>query len=261
MEAWLPPLITFSIVADWRGRKRDEQDPTNSEPYIAGYECDGAFSDQDAGAALKILEMLNAPASREDCTKELGHLKLLTKERAQGDRDMILQLAAMAEELYVYPLDIVRDACRSWATVETFFPSWAELRVLCEERVLKRRCLLNALRRHFGQKTVQQDGASASEQDTKGSPYNALWRSRRNTLEQAVGAKAFSAWLSTLTPVNPGSEATFSQLGAPTRFIRDWVDREYREVIENALERPVRIIHYNFSIEPAKRRASSRSDT
>jgi hypothetical protein len=46
----------------------------------------------------------------------------------------------------------VRDTRRHWAKFNTFFPSWAELYELCEERVLKRRSLLAALYRYFSKK-------------------------------------------------------------------------------------------------------------
>jgi hypothetical protein len=261
LQAWLPQPVASSVKAELRWRKRDEQDLERSEPFIASYDCAGGFGDEDASEALRILEMLNARADRGDCVQAVVRLKALTVSRLTSEEDMAVQIAAMTEELSAYPLDVVRGACQAWTQQDKFFPAWAELRELCESLVLKRRSLLNALRRYFGRKPGEQAGTDSAEQESKGSPYNDLWRTKRNALVQAVGSKAFGAWLSTVTPVDPGSDAAFYQLGAPTRFIRDWVDREYRELIEGALERPVRVIVYNFSVEGAKRRASSRSGT
>ncbi|KKM12092.1 hypothetical protein LCGC14_1720340, partial [marine sediment metagenome] len=64
-----------------------------------------------------------------------------------GQEDLAALIAIYAEELAEYPLDVVRDACRTWARREKWFPAWADLRALCEERVMKRRDLLMALRR------------------------------------------------------------------------------------------------------------------
>lgn len=110
-----------------------------------GYRLDGEFSDEDRQRAISILSRLNRPATLQACTFELGRLRMLTKIAAQGDDDIKFQIAVMAEELVRYPLDVVRDACRFWPTRNKFFPAWQELREMCEERVLKRRCLLEAL--------------------------------------------------------------------------------------------------------------------
>ena len=149
LEVWLPPPVASSVRTEWRWRPRDEHDREYRESYVASYNLDDGFDEEDASEAVRLLEQLNAQANRKDCAKALARLKVLTKERSQSDEDMTFQIALIADELSAYPLDVVRDACRFWADTTIFFPSWAELRHLCEERVLKRRCLLNALRRYY----------------------------------------------------------------------------------------------------------------
>lgn len=246
----MPPSVKSSVKPELRWRKRDEQDLEHSESFIASYDCAGAFPENDAREAIVILEMLNAPAAPDACAKELGRLKVLTKERAVGQQDMVFQIAVMAEELSAYPLDVVRNACRVWSASNTFYPSWAELRELCEERVLRRRCLLDALRRYFKSKEAERNEASTEPDRPQGTDsaaaptYNALWKARQNELEQAVGTESYRAWLRELIPVVPKGVDTAGayQLGAPTRFIRNHVEERYSKVLAQILGREVRLI-------------------
>lgn len=257
LPAWLPPSVISSIEPDFRWRKRDEHDTGHSESYIAGYDCSGDFGEREASEALKVLELLNARADIEDCLKELARLKVLTKERALSGDDIAFQIATMGDELSAYPLDVVRDACRSWADHNKFFPAWAELREPCEERVLERRCPLDALRRYFQRKAAERDQTAAGDQVESADettvepngrqPYNALWRSRQPALEQAVATRQYRAWLRDLTPVVPSAGTQYYQLGTPTAFIRDYVASHYQEVLEQVLGRAVRVVVFNPS--------------
>ncbi len=79
--------------------------------------------------------------------KALGCLKVLTVAKHMMAEDLALQIDTMASEMTEYPLDVARDACRAWARANKFFPSWAELRELCEDGVRFRRALARELRR------------------------------------------------------------------------------------------------------------------
>lgn len=141
LEVWLPPSVTSAERHDWR------DGPNGYE--VTGYSLEGEIPKDDAAAGLKILRELNKPAGLERCSKELARLKVLMRSPSQADDDTRLQMRAMAEELAVYPIDVVSSACRHISRHKQFFPSWSELRMLCEERVLKRRGLLRALERYW----------------------------------------------------------------------------------------------------------------
>lgn len=149
LQALLPPRVASSVKADWRWRKRDAQDKDWSEPYIAGWNLGTDFSEEEARDALRLLEVLSAPAKRGDCAKEVAWLRAMTKAASQTDDDMTFQFASMVEELMPYPPDVVTDACRAWAAKGTFFPSWAELKQICDQRFMKRCSLLAALRKYI----------------------------------------------------------------------------------------------------------------
>ncbi len=59
---------------------------------------------------------------------------------------MAFQLAIYADELANYPQDVVIDALRCWAESEQWWPAWAPLKALLDDRVKKRRALRQALR-------------------------------------------------------------------------------------------------------------------
>lgn len=108
--------------------------------------ADVDFPAVDAQQALGILEALDQPTTREDALRWLTWLKTLTRERVLNDADLRAQLVAYAAELQAYPPDVVRDSCREWAQGNKWFPSWSELRALCESGVKTRRDLAAMLR-------------------------------------------------------------------------------------------------------------------
>lgn len=109
----------------------------------------------DIDRAAQILAPLDEGSSLSVCAMEIARLKVLTKAAKQTDDDMSLQIACMADELTAYPPDVVRGACRNLARSEVFFPSWSELAAEADYLVLKRRCLLRALR-HIQQENAAQ---------------------------------------------------------------------------------------------------------
>lgn len=240
LEAWLPQRVAYSVKPEIRWRATRDGDPDCNESYIADWSVTGEFSEADIAAAVTLIELLSAPATPEYCAEELARLKLMVKERPQATEDMVLQIAVMAEELSCYPSDVVRDTCRTWAATNKFFPAWAELHAMAEERVLKRRCLLRALRALHREQT-------ARPKIDKPDPYNKPWKACQEMLEKSTGTTAYRAWLRDLIPVVPeqGPEADYHQLGAPTRFIRDHIEREHKTAIEEALSRPVKLVLFN----------------
>ena len=142
--AWLPLSVISKAVP--RGEVGEH-----------GWECTGwdifkpssGFNEDAGRESLRLLEWINQRAEPEFCQRELGRLKVLTRERNLSQPDLVAQIALYAEGLTEYPPDVARDTCRSWAQTQKWFPSWTELRAGCEERAMKRREYLTALRRYF----------------------------------------------------------------------------------------------------------------
>lgn len=100
---------------------------------------------RDAEAALQIVALSLAPAPQAFVLKELTRLRLLTKSRPESEEDLMLLVAAYAEELGRYPADVVRDVCRKAAATERFWPAWAELKPRLDEAVKLRQALYSAI--------------------------------------------------------------------------------------------------------------------
>jgi hypothetical protein len=135
MKDLLPPRA-HSWLKNWRRREIDA---------VLG-KADVDFPAVDAQQALGILEALDQPTSRKDALHWLTWLKTLTRERVLNDADLRAQLVAYAAELQAYPPDVVRDSCREWTQGNKWFPSWSELRAICESGVKTRRDLAAMLR-------------------------------------------------------------------------------------------------------------------
>ena len=146
LRAWLPPSIVSAIKPVWRTRPGSDPEIWD-DAYIGDYRLKGDLNTEAAREALALVELLDQRADRREYGKALGRLKSVTVSRAATAEDLALQIDTMAHELIEYPIDVAREACRSSARANRFFPSWAELRELCEDAVLFRRALAQALRR------------------------------------------------------------------------------------------------------------------
>lgn len=111
-----------------------------------GYERDPKVPAETARSALAALQPLLEPAPTPNVVVELMRLRLVTKTRAEQQAITDAALSIMAEELSVYPADVVQAACRSWGRNSTWWPSLAELNLECEWRARKRLAMARALR-------------------------------------------------------------------------------------------------------------------
>ncbi len=145
LRAWLPPSIVSAIKTVWRTRPGSAPEVWD-DPYIGDYQLKGELDVEAAREALALLDLLDQRAERREYGKALGRLKSVTVSRSATAEDLALQLDTMAYEMTEFPLDAALEACRRSARVNRFFPSWAELRELCEEAVLFRRALARELR-------------------------------------------------------------------------------------------------------------------
>jgi hypothetical protein len=124
--------------------------PDGYDERLVGYELTRPIPADDAEEALAILAEANQPADEAFIVQELTRMRMLTKARPQDSTDLTLMAAAYAEEMAAYPADVIRSACRKWAAMEKWWPSWAELKDLLEFRMRRRKAMLEALQRQLG---------------------------------------------------------------------------------------------------------------
>lgn len=96
--------------------------------------------------AIAVLERSSRPGGTTLATKALTVLRAKTAARAGGLADQHLTGQAYAEELALYPADIIDQACRRWADNSRWWPAWAELKQECERMAAKRRAEHRALK-------------------------------------------------------------------------------------------------------------------
>jgi hypothetical protein len=97
---------------------------------------------------LRVLDGTLRPASKADIAKHVAVLKARTKSAGQDQGEARFAAEVMVTDLAVYPLDVVQYACEYWVDggrEAKWFPSWPELREICERRMQPRRALRKAL--------------------------------------------------------------------------------------------------------------------
>ena len=82
---------------------------------------------------------------RTETLVRLGELRLLTRKAKDTDDDALGQFGLFASKIEQFPADIARTVLTEWGNTKTFWPAWAELNILLDERVQKRYGLLTAL--------------------------------------------------------------------------------------------------------------------
>ncbi len=117
------------------------------ETKFDGYDLGPGAELADVSAAVNLVEATLKPCPAAVIGQELLRLKLRTKNRAQSEHELAFQIAIYADDLADYPQDVVVDALRYWAKNEKWWPAWAELKPLLDDRVERRRALIKVLRR------------------------------------------------------------------------------------------------------------------
>jgi hypothetical protein len=144
--AKLPPSFASSITE----RTEPIYGTSGYDERLTGYELTRPIPADEAVEALAILVEANKPADEVFILQELARMRRLTKARPQDADDLTLMAAAYAEEMAAYPADVIASACRKWAAMEKWWPSWAELKDLLEFRMRRRKAMLEALQRQLG---------------------------------------------------------------------------------------------------------------
>jgi hypothetical protein len=97
---------------------------------------------------LAVIDGTMRPASKADVVKHVAVLKARTKSANQDADEARFGAEVMIGDLAAYPLDVVEYACNYWidgGREAKWFPSWPELREICERRMQPRRALRKAL--------------------------------------------------------------------------------------------------------------------
>ena len=86
-------------------------------------------------------------ARQSDVVPIVAALKARTRGRNEGDSEARFGAQVLVNDLCGYPPDVVKGACEAWIDTPDgkWFPTWAELKDLCEERMQGRRALQRGL--------------------------------------------------------------------------------------------------------------------
>ena len=98
----------------------------------------------DASAALADLEKLMTPASVPNLKVLIAELSVVTAKRQDDEMTEALRVSVYAKKLSDYPADVVTDVLTNWRG--KFFPTFEELRRVCDAKTGPRRAMINALR-------------------------------------------------------------------------------------------------------------------
>ena len=88
------------------------------------------------------------PASQNQIEGWLAELSVITKKRKEADALEILALAAYTKRLMDYPASVAYEALIT--RTYHFWPSWDELKTVCEELVQDSRTILFSLKKLDG---------------------------------------------------------------------------------------------------------------
>lgn len=97
---------------------------------------------------LAVIDGTLRPAPKADIAKHVAVLKARTKSANQDGGEARFGAEVMVGDLSAYPIDVVEYACNYWidgGREAKWFPSWPELREICERRMQPRRALRKAL--------------------------------------------------------------------------------------------------------------------
>jgi hypothetical protein len=112
---------------------------------IVGYELAGPVDVTDRACARSLIAVALQPAPPQLIVRELARLRMLTKAKAEAGVDLEAMFSVLAEELAVFPADIVCSVLRRLGRTSKFFPSLAEVYQACEDAVKPRRLLADTL--------------------------------------------------------------------------------------------------------------------
>jgi hypothetical protein len=166
------------------------------ETKFVGYSLRSIPDQVDLTTAITIVEATLRPCPDAVVKKELLRLKLTTKSRTQSEDELVFQVAVYADELARYPEDVVVDALRYWGSRQKWWPAWAEMKSLLDDRCERRFALAAALRRV--PRPMPSDAPSKQESVEDADPSVWFWQIMvpyiRHRLPDHRAAALISAW-------------------------------------------------------------------
>ncbi len=86
-------------------------------------------------------------ARQSEVAPIVAALKARTRGRNEGEGEARFNANVLVSDLCDYPIDVVKDACNAWVNTPEgrWFPAWADLKALCEDRMRGRRALQKGL--------------------------------------------------------------------------------------------------------------------
>jgi hypothetical protein len=133
--------VTLAVEYNFRFPKDDRG---NSLPTVMTVRsCKAAGEDDARELASADLQKLQMPAPVRAVEGWLAELSVITAKRADDEFSETLRLEAYASRLRRYPADVAREAIlgRTWK----FWPTWAEMELVCETLAAPRKAMLAAL--------------------------------------------------------------------------------------------------------------------
>lgn len=127
-----------SIAVRYEGRY-----PSNGPSYDVAVSCDVFGDNGQREAALQDMIGFQTPAPIRDIEFWLAELSVLTAGKGPDGVSAELLVSAYSSRLSQYPADVVRYALlkKSWK----WFPTWYELKRICESKASPRRHMIAAL--------------------------------------------------------------------------------------------------------------------
>ncbi len=115
---------------------------------LASFQIRLGMNRVDAEHDLFTLRGVLYPADKAAVVPIMARLKARTKSGHADASEAAFVAEVMVDDLAKYPIDVVDWACEYWTTggaESKWFPSWPELKDLCERRCAPRRRLAKAL--------------------------------------------------------------------------------------------------------------------
>ncbi len=140
--------LTSRIVVVKTGKAILGKDGQFERTDLGEFQIKRGMTEQEMRKDLAIVNGCLQFSDEADIAKHVARLMVRTKMRIQGEGEARLLAETMVMDLRIYPIDAVEWACEHWVEGGEdgkFFPSWAELRELCERRVTNRKRLKKAL--------------------------------------------------------------------------------------------------------------------
>ena len=144
-QAAVSQALSHGVKLDVQYKMTFPKDPETGESLgvyevVSNVEATGG----NAAAALADIEKLMVPAPTAQLERLIAELSVITAKRQDDEFTEALRVTAYARRLADYPADVVTDVLTNWRG--KFFPTFEELRRVCDAKTGPRRAMINALR-------------------------------------------------------------------------------------------------------------------